>query len=57
MIHPLTQIVLSILWFTELSFQRLDTGFAALEKAYTFHVGHSIPVPVVYAISQVDLMR
>ena len=57
MIHPLTQIVLSVLWLPQLGLQCRQAFFTALYKAYTFHVRHPISLGVVYAIREVYLVR
>ena len=56
-IHPLTQIVLSVLWLPQLSLQRRQAFFTVLYEAYTFHVRHAISLNVVYSIREIHLMR
>jgi hypothetical protein len=57
MIHQLTEIVLSIFRFPELSFQRFYTGLAILEETDAFHVGHAVTLLVIYTVGQVHLVR
>jgi hypothetical protein len=57
MIHPLTQIVLSILGFLELCLQSLKTGLAGLKETHAFHVRHPVSVFVVDTVGEIDLMR
>ena len=56
-IHRLTQVILCIFWFSELSLKNLQAMFVTLEKTNTFHMCHSVPFLVVYAVCQVDLVR
>ena len=55
-IHRLTQVILGIFWFSELSLKSLQTMFAALEKTNTFHMRHSVALLIIYAVCQVDLV-
>lgn len=55
-IHPLTEVILSILWFLQLRFHCSETVFAILQEAYAFHMGHAFALVVVDAIGEVHLM-
>ena len=55
-IHPLTEVILSILWFLQLRFQGSETVFAILQETYTFHMSHAFALVVIYAIGEVHLM-
>jgi uncharacterized membrane protein YgdD (TMEM256/DUF423 family) len=56
MIHPLTQVILSVLGFAKLKLQRLQTVLAALQKADTFHVRHTVALLVVDTVREVYLV-
>jgi hypothetical protein len=56
-IHPLTQVILSVLWFLQLRFHGRETVFAILQKAYALHMSHAFALAVVYAIGEVHLVR
>lgn len=56
-IHPLTQVILSILGFAQLNLQRFQAVVAALEEADTLHVWHAIALLVVDAVREVYLVR
>jgi hypothetical protein len=56
-IHPLTQVILSIFWFLQLSFQGSETLLAMLQKAYALHMSHAFALVVVDAIGEVHLVR
>ena len=55
-IHPLTQVILSIFWFLQLSFEGSETVFAVLQKAYALHVSHAFALVIVNAVGEIDLV-
>jgi hypothetical protein len=55
-IHPLTQVVLSVFRFLQLSFQGAETVFSIVKKAYAFHMSHAFALVVINAVSEVHLV-
>jgi hypothetical protein len=55
-IHPLTQVILSIFRFLQLSFEGSETVFAILQKAHALHVSHAFALVVVNAVGEVHLV-
>ena len=55
--YPLTQEVFAVFRLAEFNLQGFETLFTRLEEAYAFHMRHTVPLPVVYPVRQVDLVR
>ncbi len=55
-IHPLTQVILSIFRFFQLSFEGSETVFAILQKTYALHMCHAFALVVVDAVGEVHLV-
>ena len=56
-IHRLTQVILSIFWFSKFCLKSFQTMFVMLQETNAFHVWHPISLLVVYSVGQVDLVR
>ncbi len=55
-IHPLTQVILSVFWFSKFGFKRSETVLVVLQETYALHVSHSLTLIVVNSIGKVNLV-
>ena len=55
-IHPLTQVILSVFWFSEFGFKCTETVLVVLQETYALHVSHAFTLIIVNSISEVNLV-
>ena len=56
-IHPLTQVILSVFRFLQLSLEGPEAVLAVLQKADALHVRHAFALVVVDAVGEIHLVR
>jgi len=55
-IHPLTEVILSVFWLLQLSFEGSEAFLVILQKTYALHMGHTFAFVVIDAVSKIYLM-